>query len=81
MTPEGRPANELLVNAEAPTQRGLNNGSVEGEEEEEEEEQRVLRETNHHTRGLLETRGTRVELKNILWEEKSMQHTHHKILV
>lgn len=79
MTPEGRPANELLVNAEAPTQRGLNNGSVEGEEEE--EEQRVLRETNHHTRGLLETRGTRVELKNILWEEKSMQHTHHKILV
>lgn len=46
MTPEGRPANELLVNAEASTQRGLNNGSVEGEEEE--EEQRVLRETNHH---------------------------------
>lgn len=79
MTPEGWPANELLLNAETLTQKSFNDVSVTEEEDGEEEQLRVLRETNHHSRGLLQTEGAGLELKTILWEKKSMQHAHHKI--
>ena len=53
VTPEGWPANELLLKAEALTQRGFNNASVTEAAAEEEQ-------TNHHTRGLLQTEGARL---------------------
>lgn len=55
MTPEYWPVNELLVKRKILTQRDFKVGSVK-----EEEQLHALRVTNHNTRVLLETEGTRL---------------------
>lgn len=64
VTPEGWPANELLMNTDSNTKGGWggggNNGSVK-----ENELLHVLQETNHQTHGLLRTEGAKLELSSV----------------
>lgn len=66
MTPEGWPANELLINTETLTQRGFNNASIK-----EKELLRVLQETNHQTHGFLKTKDAKLVQKTFMWAEVS----------